>query len=134
VLVSRFCHGASVHRRAAEGKKSLPYPPFSAPLTRRLQDVAAPGDRAKQSFACNAAVSTAVTPVCMLTLLVAGCALRAWTKKTYNNAVSALRRAFDFGFKDHPEAREPAAMLRSPRIGKKDRPRLIPSVFKMRRP
>jgi integrase len=26
-----------------------------------------------------------------------------WTKKTYNNAISALRRAFDFGFQDHPE-------------------------------
>lgn len=27
---------------------------------------------------------------------------QAWTKKTYNNAISALRRAFAFGFKDHP--------------------------------
>ena len=49
-----------------------------------------------------------------------------WTKKTYNNAVSTLRRAFDFGFKDHPEARDPATMLRSARIGKKDRPHLDP--------
>src|SRR6185503_3364834 len=37
---------------------------------------------------------------------------QVWTKKTYNNAISALRRAFAFGFKDYPEARDPAAMLR----------------------
>jgi integrase len=47
---------------------------------------------------------------------------QAWTKKTYNNAISALRRAFAFGFKDHPESRDPAAMMRGARIGKKDRP------------
>jgi len=51
---------------------------------------------------------------------------QAWSKKTYNNAVSALRRAFAFGFKDHPEARDPAAMMRGARIGKKDRPHLDP--------
>jgi integrase len=51
---------------------------------------------------------------------------QAWTKKTYNNAISALRRAFAFGFKDYPEARDPAAMLRGARIGKKDRPHLGP--------
>ncbi|HVX91195.1 MAG TPA: DUF3596 domain-containing protein [Candidatus Paceibacterota bacterium] len=49
-----------------------------------------------------------------------------WTKKTYNNAISTLRRAFAFGFKDHPEARDPAAMMRGARIGKKDRPNLDP--------
>jgi Arm domain-containing DNA-binding protein len=37
---------------------------------------------------------------------------QAWTKRTYNNAISALRRAVAFGFKDYPEARDPAAMLR----------------------
>lgn len=26
-----------------------------------------------------------------------------WTKKTYNNAVSVIRRAFEYGYKDHPE-------------------------------
>jgi integrase len=31
---------------------------------------------------------------------------QTWSKKTYNNAVSALRRAFAFGFKDYPEARD----------------------------
>jgi hypothetical protein len=35
-----------------------------------------------------------------------------WTKKTYNNAVSALRRAFAFGYLDYPERRDPAAALR----------------------
>jgi integrase len=51
---------------------------------------------------------------------------QAWSEKTYNNAVSALRRAFAFGFKDHPEARDPAALMRSSRIGKKDRPQIDP--------
>jgi integrase len=51
---------------------------------------------------------------------------QAWTKKTYNNAISALRRAFAFGFQDYPEAHDPAAMLRGARIGKKDRPHLDP--------
>jgi integrase len=49
-----------------------------------------------------------------------------WTKKTYNNAISALRRAFDFGFADHPEHFNPARALRSARIGKKDRPPIDP--------
>ena len=34
-----------------------------------------------------------------------------WTKKTYNNAISALRRAFAFGFEDHPERHNPARAL-----------------------
>ena len=49
-----------------------------------------------------------------------------WNKKTYNNAVSALRRAFEFGYRDHPEERDPTAALRSARICKKDRPRIDP--------
>jgi integrase len=49
-----------------------------------------------------------------------------WTKKTYNNAISALRRAFDFGFQDHPEHHNPARALRSARINKKDRPKIDP--------
>jgi integrase len=44
-----------------------------------------------------------------------------WKKKTYNNAISALRRAFEFGYRDYPEKRDPAAALKSARIGKKDR-------------
>ena len=43
-------------------------------------------------------------------------------KKTYNNAVSALRRAFDFGYLDYPQRRDPAASLECARIGKNDRP------------
>ena len=49
-----------------------------------------------------------------------------WNKKTYNNAVSALRRAFAFGYCDHPEQRDPATSLQSARIGKKDRPAIDP--------
>jgi integrase len=49
-----------------------------------------------------------------------------WTKKTYNNAISALRRAFDFGFQDHPEHFNPARALKSARVGKKDRPTIDP--------
>jgi integrase len=49
-----------------------------------------------------------------------------WSKKTYNNAISALRRAFEFGYRDHPERRDPAAGSRSARMGKKDRPVIDP--------
>jgi integrase len=47
-------------------------------------------------------------------------------KKTYNNAISALRRAFNFGYLDYPERGDPAASLRCARIGKKDRPAIDP--------
>jgi integrase len=47
-------------------------------------------------------------------------------KKTYNNAVSALRRAFDFGYLDYPERRNPAAALKCARMGKRDRPPIDP--------
>jgi hypothetical protein len=47
-------------------------------------------------------------------------------KKTYNNSVSALRRAFDFGYLDYPERRDPAAALKCSRRGKKDRPSIDP--------
>lgn len=49
-----------------------------------------------------------------------------WNKKTYNNAISALRRAFAFGYLDYPERRDPAAALKCSRIGKKDRPAIDP--------
>jgi integrase len=42
-----------------------------------------------------------------------------WNKKTYNNCISALRRAFAFGYLDHPEGRDPAANLLCARIGTK---------------
>ena len=40
-------------------------------------------------------------------------------------APSILRRAFDFGYRDHPEQHNPARSLRSARL-KKDRPRIDP--------
>lgn len=49
-----------------------------------------------------------------------------WKKKTYNNALSALRRAFEFGYRDYPEQRDPAAALKCARIGKRDRPVVDP--------
>jgi integrase len=49
-----------------------------------------------------------------------------WKKKTYNNCISALRRAFAFGYLDHPDRRDPAASLRCARIGKRDRPCIDP--------
>lgn len=45
----------------------------------------------------------------------------AWSKKTYNNAISVLRRAFKFGYRDHPELHNPTLSLKSARIRKKDR-------------
>jgi hypothetical protein len=50
----------------------------------------------------------------------------SWNKKTYNNAISALRRAFAFGYLDYPDRVDPATRLRSAKIGKKDRPRIDP--------
>lgn len=48
------------------------------------------------------------------------------SKKTYNNIVSAIRRAFEFGYRDHPEQRNPAALLRSARVRRSDRPAIDP--------
>ena len=47
-----------------------------------------------------------------------------WNKKTYNNCISAPRRAFAFGYLDYPDQRDPAASLRCAHIGKKDRPQI----------
>ncbi|MDB6102662.1 MAG: phage integrase family protein [Gammaproteobacteria bacterium] len=49
-----------------------------------------------------------------------------WNKKTYNNAISALRRAFAFGYLDYPDRIDPATRLRSAKMGKNDRPRIDP--------
>ena len=49
-----------------------------------------------------------------------------WSKKTYNNAISALRRAFAFGYLDYPDRRDPADALKCARLGKKDRPPIDP--------
>jgi site-specific recombinase XerD len=47
-------------------------------------------------------------------------------KKPYNNIVSAVRCAFDYGYRDHPEIHNPASGLRCFRISKKDRPVVDP--------
>lgn len=44
-----------------------------------------------------------------------------WGRKTYNNAISAPRVAFEFGFRDHPQYHNPASMLKCVRIRKGDR-------------
>ena len=51
---------------------------------------------------------------------------RDWSKKTYNNAVSIVRRAFEFGYRDLPEQHNPALSLRAVRLKKKDRPKIDP--------
>lgn len=50
----------------------------------------------------------------------------AWSKKTYNNALSVLRSAFDFGYRDRPLEANPARTLRSARLCKTDRPKMDP--------
>ena len=47
-------------------------------------------------------------------------------KKTYNNIVSVLRRAFEHGYRDHPERHNPARGLKTLRMRKKDRPPVDP--------
>ncbi|HEY4211557.1 MAG TPA: DUF3596 domain-containing protein [Steroidobacteraceae bacterium] len=49
-----------------------------------------------------------------------------WSKKTYNNAISVLRRAFEFGFNDYPESHNPATGLRCLRLRRHDRPKIDP--------
>jgi integrase len=51
---------------------------------------------------------------------------KAWSKKTYNNAVSVLRRAFAFGYRDHPYRSNPAWTLKGARVKRKDLPRIDP--------
>jgi integrase len=51
---------------------------------------------------------------------------KAWSKKTYNNAVSILRRAFAFGYRDHPYRSNPAWALKGARVKRKDLPRIDP--------
>ena len=58
--------------------------------------------------------------------LVAIADRKPWSKKTYNNAISILRRAFEFGYRNHPEQHNPARSLRSARLEKKDRPKIDP--------
>jgi integrase len=49
-----------------------------------------------------------------------------WSKKTYNNAISVIRRAFEFGYSDHRELPNPAAGLRTVRLKRQDRPKIDP--------
>ncbi len=49
-----------------------------------------------------------------------------WSNKTYNNAISVLRRAFKFGYCDYPEKYSPTFRLKSARISKKDRIKIDP--------
>ena len=49
-----------------------------------------------------------------------------WKKRTYNNAVSALRCAFEYGYRDFPEKHNPVSALKCLRITKKNRPVIDP--------
>src|SRR6185436_11607264 len=49
-----------------------------------------------------------------------------WKKKTYNNVISAVRCAFDYGYRDWPEKHNPGTALKCFRITKKDRPAVDP--------
>ncbi|MBS0417709.1 MAG: DUF3596 domain-containing protein [Proteobacteria bacterium] len=50
----------------------------------------------------------------------------AWSKKTYNNTISVLKRAFEFGYRDRPVHENPALNLRCARLRKADRPKVDP--------
>jgi integrase len=52
-----------------------------------------------------------------------------WSKKSYNNALSVLRRAFKFGYRDHPEQHDPSRQLKGARIQRKDRPVIDPFII-----
>ena len=60
------------------------------------------------------------------TLLTIALQYKTWNKKTYNNKISALRRAFEFGYRDHPEHANPAWALKGARISRRDRLRIDP--------
>lgn len=49
-----------------------------------------------------------------------------WSKKTYNNTISVLKRAFEFGYRDRPFHENPALSLRCTRLRKSDRPKVDP--------
>lgn len=55
---------------------------------------------------------------------------RQWSKKTYNNTISVLRRSFKFGYRDRPERHNPALGLKGMRIRKRDRPVIDPFSIK----
>jgi integrase len=41
---------------------------------------------------------------------------KTWSKKSYNNKIGVLRRAFEFGYRDHPGHSNPAWSLKGARI------------------
>jgi len=49
-----------------------------------------------------------------------------WSKKTFNNAISVLRRAFRFGYRDYPDRQDPMQSLKCARIRKKERRAIDP--------
>jgi integrase len=51
---------------------------------------------------------------------------KTWGKKTYNNSLSVLRRAFAFGYRDHPYKSNPAWALKGARVKRKDISRIDP--------
>jgi len=53
-----------------------------------------------------------------------------WSKKTYNNAISVVRCAFDYGYRDHPEKHNPASGLNCLRMTKRDRPPVAPFTIR----
>src|SRR5882757_3537118 len=50
----------------------------------------------------------------------------SWSKKTYNNTISVLKRAFEFGYRDRPVHENPALNLQCARLRKADRPKVDP--------
>lgn len=59
--------------------------------------------------------------------LVEIAASHCWkSKETHNNNISPLKRAFAFGYKDHPELRNPAEGLDCLRKKKQDLPKVDP--------
>jgi integrase len=60
------------------------------------------------------------------TLLKIASQYKTWSKKTYNNKISVLRRACEFGYRDHPDHATPAWALKGARIRRRDLPRIDP--------
>jgi len=48
------------------------------------------------------------------------------SNKTYNNAISTIRCAFEYGYRDHPEKPNPANALKRLRISRQDRRPVAP--------
>jgi integrase len=62
--------------------------------------------------------------------LIAIADAKDWSKKSYNNAISVLRRAFKFGYRDHPEQHDPTRELKGARMRRKDRPLIDPFTIR----